>query len=831
MLGKKLGKYEILQWLGGGRFGDVYLARDEILDQNFALKVARPREFEMAMLKTEARLLCALNHPHIVRFHNVDIIEGQAVLILEYVAGRSLREIIRTGGIEIDLIIGIARQAADALGYAHGQGVWHRDLKPENILLTGDHEIKIADFGLARFARSRLPEEGAAGTPLYMPPEAWAGRYEERSDIWGLGVVLYELLTGEPPFLDDDLARLRKKIAKGSFIVPSLVRAGIPGDLEDLVAACLRTDIAARPSADEVGAALTRYGRGVAAAAGFMPPDQENTGFDLSPDQAQAIADLDRQILLLGQAGCGKTTTLIQGIIKLIGSGVRPDEILAVTFTNKAARDIKERLKKLRSVPEAELWLGTCHNLALKILRRDAERIDQPADFTILDPKTIMSRSGLGTGRHRDRAVLQFIEGLKAKGQGPADYLPDNDWEASCLDVYRRYEEYCQEHEVMDYDDLIRFAVRLLEEHADRRKYYQDRFRHIFLDELQDFNPAQYRLVTLLVRDSCFFTGDPDQAIYGWRGAERELVYRVVRDFPDTTTITLNRSFRVPQAMFEAAGRLLKRTTPVIPNPDPGDVYVYAASSEADEGKYVAAEIGNLRTEGYRFQDIAVLFRINALSRIYEEGLTRAGIPYALISGAGWRDRANLKPIFDYLDLLAEAGPDNGPQEVAVLKGGPDPKAVEAMYQRHAAAAGQRAVRDLIEDIAALVPFPDEDLKALRSWIGGLTDLTIRQFLNELKLMEELDVVNWHQDEVKLLTMHGAKGLEFPAVFVTDLTEDIIPLAKSALSARDLEEERRLCYVAITRAQRKLFLVYPKSRRGRSEVPSRFLLDMFRRDA
>ena len=780
MLGKKLGKYEIQQWLGGGRFGDVYLARDEILDQNFALKIARPRELEMAMLKSEARLLCALNHPQIVHFHNVDIIEGQAVLILEYVAGRSLREIIRIGGIEIDRIADIARQTADALGYAHRQGVWHRDLKPENILLTGDQKIKIADFGLARFARSRLTEEGAAGTPLYMPPEAWDGKYAERSDIWSFGVIIYELLTGEPPFLDDDLGRLRKKIAKGSFILPSLARAGIPGYLEDLVTTCLRTDGDSRPSAEEISGILSRHGRGVAAGAGFMPPDPEAAAIALSPDQTAAIADLNRRILLLGQAGCGKTTTLIQGIVTLIGSGIMPDEILAVTFANKAARDIKERLKKLRSIPDAELWLGTCHNLALRILRRDAERIDRSCDFIILEPKTIMSLSGITTGRHRDRAVGQFIEGLKAKGLGPADYLPDNDWEASCLDHYRRYDEYCHQHEVMDYDDLIRFAVQLLEEQGDRRKYYQNRFRYIFLDELQDFNPAQYRLVTLLVREPFFFTGDPDQAIYGWRGAERELVYRVTRDFPDTTTITLNRSFRVPQAMFEAAGRLLKRTTPVIPNPEPGDVYVYAASSEVDEGKYVAAEIGNLRTEGYRFQDVAVLFRINALSRIYEEGLTRAGIPYALISGTGWRERTSLKPIFDYLDLLAEAGSNGRSRAAAVLKIRHDPEAVETMYLRHAAEAGRLPVRNLIEEIVALVSFSDEDLRPLRSWLGSLPDLTIRQFQSELKLMEELDVVNWNQDAVKLLSMHGAKGLEFPAVFVTDLTEDIMPLAKSA---------------------------------------------------
>lgn len=831
MLGKKLGKYAIQQWLGGGRFGDVYLARDEILDQNFALKIARPRALEMDMLKSEARLLCALNHPGIVRFYNVDIIDGQAVLVLEYVHGQSLREIIKSGGLEIDRVVEISRQIAEALAYAHNQGVWHRDLKPENILLNEDGDVKIADFGLARFTRDQPDQETAAGTPLYLAPEAWTGCYEDRSDLWSFGVVLYELLTGEPPFMDEDLARLKKKISRGSFVTPSLRRDGFPPHLEDLINACLNVDACSRPAAGAVLAWFNRHNRGVAAEDGYRPPDFGVVDIALTPDQTAAIADLNRQILLLGAAGSGKTATLIQAMVKLVLAGVEPSDLLAVTFTNKAALDIKERLNKMPGMPEAELWIGTCHNLAYKILQRDAARLDLSPDFTILDGRSIIKQMGLATGQYRDRAVLQFIEGLKARGLGPDDYQPDNEWESSCLARYHAYDQYCREHEVLDFDDLIRLAARLLDEHADLRKQYQHRFRYVFLDELQDLNPAQYHLVTRLIREPFFFTGDPDQAIYGWRGAERELVYRVSRDFPGTTVISLNRSFRLPRTILEAAGRLLKRDTPIIPGSETGEVQVYAAASEADEGKYVAGEIKCLRAEGYHFQEIAVLFRTNALARIYVEAFSRAGIPFSSVGSTAGRERSSLKPVFEYLAWLEHPGSDAEAQVQSVLKDVcPSDEAVR-LFRKHRAPDNKPAIREIITDLVAVIKIPAEDLKSLQSWIQGSPGLTIARLLNEMKLMQELDIIDWQQDKVRLLTMHSAKGLEYPAVFVTDLTEEIVPLAKSTLSARDLEEERRLCYVAITRAKKKLFLVYPKIRQGRTETPSRFLRDMFRRDA
>jgi len=839
MLLKKLGKYEILNWVGGGRFGDVYLARDTILEHDFALKIARMRQEDMSMLKGEAKLLAALNHPNIVRFYNVDVIEDKLVLILEFVKGGTLRDVMQEGGIEIDKAVEILRQISRALRYAHEKGILHRDLKPENVMIDGAGTIKIADFGLARFVPSGALVEERVGTPLYMAPETWAGHFDEKSDIWGLGAIGYELLTGVPPFLGDGLEELKKKITRNPPITPGLLRAGIPEASEDLVMKCLDRNPLVRPAAREILEILDRPTQGIRVDPGNVLPQKEITKVGLTAEQNEVLDNLSGPILLLGSAGCGKTTTLAHAVMRLVESGTPLENILITTFTNKAANDIKVRLRGLFHFPEYELWLGTSHGIALRILRRDAERLDLADDFTVTEPKRIFEAAGLQAGRYRSRAVIQFIEGLKAKGVSPEKYYPDSDWEKFCLKIYQQYQDYARPRNILDYDDLILGAVRLLEENPDVRKFYQNRFAYVFLDELQDINPAQYRLVTLLVRENFLFTGDADQAIYGWRGAERELIYKVARDFPETRTYVLSRSFRLPQAILEAANNLMRRPTPAVTNAAPGEVYVYAAKSEEDEVKYAVQEIQNLREEGFAYRDIALLLRLNSLSRNYENGLAKVQIPYSLISGLGFFERAEMKPVFDYLEMLAgqptATGTDN--PEFAVraaalfkLQGKPATTAQE-IFERHRRNRADLKVHNAIADVTRLGSFPEADVRQLLAFAQGYESLKISQFLNELRLVQELDLVNWGKDAVKLLTIHGAKGLEFGAVFVTDMTEDIMPLAKSLASPRDLEEERRLCYVAVTRAQKRLYLLYPKYRFGRVQTPSRFLLEMFRKGA
>jgi DNA helicase-2/ATP-dependent DNA helicase PcrA len=837
---KNLGKYEIIEWLGGGRFGDVFLARDTIIDKDFALKVSRMRREEVAMLKDEARLLASLSHPNIVRFYNIDFIENKFVLVMEYVKGNDLRDVITEGGTGIEYSLKIIKQITDALVYAHGNNVLHRDLKPENILITDEEtasRVKITDFGLAKFIRSGSISASSAGTPIYMAPEAWAGSFSEKSDIWSLGIIFYELLTGIPPFLNDSLEGLKKKIEKNKFITPSVLRHAIPEAIENIVLSMLAVNPKSRPNAQEIMTQITRTDDAVRATAKVQVPRKQAEDLELTPVQEEIIAVLEQSILVLGQAGCGKTTTLTYAATTLVGRGIPANRLLICAFTNKAANDICERLQKTAPLSRHDLWLGTFHTLGFRILRRDAERLDISENFVIKQPKDILAEMRIDVGKHRINAVMKLIETLKAKGISPDTFKPQNAWERSCHKIYVDYQTYKREKDILDYDDLILYAIQLLEENDDLRQYYRGLFDYIFVDELQDINPAQYRLVNLIYSRRIFFTGDEDQAIYSWRGAERELIYRAPKDYPDMRIFHLSKSFRLAQGIIDIANNLMRREATVLPGAHTGEVFVYAAKSEKDEADYAAREIKNICKEDFHYRDIVILCRMNYLARVYEEALAKALIPRALIGGSSFYERAEAKPIIEYLSLLGEMTSGKEDQSTFIARAAnlfkipkKNLRRADAIYEHHFCNIKQLQLHRIIDDIIDLTGMQDESIDELnylsRTYAAG----DILSFLNEIRLIQELDLVNWKKDVVKIMTIHSAKGLEFPVVFVVDLVEDIFPLTRKISSQKEVEEERRLCYVALTRAQKKLYLLYPKWRSGRYQHPSRFLVDMLKMD-
>lgn len=841
MLFKKLGKYEIIGWLGGGRFGDVFLARDTILDRNFALKVSRMRKEEISMLKDEARLLASLNHPHIVRFYNIDFIENKLALVMEYIKGKTLRDAITAGGIDISDAIDLISQILDALMYAHKNNVLHRDLKPENILLMEEHKkqiVKVTDFGLARFIKPGSVSASTAGTPLYMAPEVWSGKYDEKSDIWSVGAMLYELLTGAPPFLADNLNALREKIEKNAFLAPTILRPHIPAEVEDAVVQSLDLNRDSRPTADDLLQKLTERGEAIKIDAYVALPGKETEFFNLTPTQIDVTNAIDGKILLLGQAGCGKTATLTYAIVRLIEKKIPVSKILVCTFTNKAANDIQERLLRLVHFPVYDLWIGTFHTIALRMLRRDAERLDIGDDFSINEPKKVFAEMAVKAGKYRTHAIIKFIEILKARGITPNSFRPNNAWEKLCHKIYTDYQAYLRDNNIMDYDDLILHAVRLLEENEDIRTHYRELFDYIFVDELQDINPAQYRLISLLFKKNIFFTGDEDQSIYGWRGADRTLIYRIPRDYRPVKIFNLTKSFRLSQSVLELANNLMLRELTALPAAESGDILVYAAKSEKDEADYIIKEIKKLVKEQIRFQDIALLYRMNYISRVYEESFIKARIPHTLIGGLSFYERTDIRPLIDYLELLERSCTHNMLDDEAVEKF--TVKAIELLkikkknrahaikiFKYHRNNVTMLSPAHIIEDITSAAQLKGENISELQSLAKRYTPCGVSRFLNEIKLIQELDLADWGKDTVKLMTVHSAKGLEFPVVFVVDLTEDIFPLTKKMASPKEIEEERRLCYVALTRAQKKLYLVYPKWRHGRLQKPSRFLVDMF----
>lgn len=842
MLYKTLGKYEIIDWLGGGRFGDVFLARDTLLDKEFALKVSRMRKQEICMLKDEARLLASLDHPNIVRFYNIDFIEDKLVLIIEYIKGTTLRELITDKGIDSDLCVHIIAHILSALVYAHENKVLHRDLKPENILITkkeDEHMVKVTDFGLARFIKSGSISASTAGTPIYMAPEAWSGNFDEKSDIWSIGAILYELLTGSPPFLADDLNTLKSKIDSGKFLMPTILRPHIPEDIEDAVVKCLSAQPKVRPTARTLHQMLTAKHAAVRAER-FSLPAKEIAKVTLTATQREATEHTEGQVLVLGQSGCGKTTTLTYAVARLIEKGIPLSKILICTFTNKAAQDIKERLAKLVQFSEYDLWIGTFHTLGLRMLRRDAERLDMSEEFTIEEPKKILNEMNIKPGTYRINAIIRFIEILKAHGITPEAFAPQNKWENVCHDVYKKYQAYLKEKNILDYDDLILHAVTLLALHEDIRDTYRMLFDYLFVDELQDINPAQYSLIKMLFKEYIFLTGDEDQAIYGWRGAEREIIYQAPKDFENMKTFCLSKSFRLPQDILEVANNLMLRQTTALPTNESGDIMVYAAKSEKDEADYIVREIQSLHKQGFRYQDMAILYRMNYISRIYEDALIKARMPHTLISGTSFHNRSDIKPLLAYIALLDETGKhkiDSAATDDFIAQS----LSLFSIKQRNAHRASKLFAHHLsnvkalhpsvvIEDVMNAFGLQGENTNELLSFARAYAGGDFLRFLNDIKLIQELDLAEWGKDTVKLMTVHSAKGLEFPVVFVADLIEDVFPLTKKMASRKETEEERRLCYVAVTRAKQKVYLLYPKWRHGRLQKPSRFLVDMFKTD-
>ncbi|BCX87989.1 DNA helicase II/ATP-dependent DNA helicase PcrA [Methylomarinovum tepidoasis] len=626
----------------------------------------------------------------------------------------------------------------------------------------------------------------------------------------------------------------------------------------------------------------------------------------LNDAQREAVSAPLQPVLVLAGAGSGKTRVLVHRLAWLMQvEGMRPHALMAVTFTNKAAREMRGRVEDLLGIDTRGMWLGTFHGLAHRLLRRHAAEAGLPDGFQVLDSddqyrliRRILREMKLDEGRWPPRQIQWYINAQKDEGRRPEHIVAGDLFERQMLDIYQEYERQCRRAGLVDFGELLLRAHELLRDRPSLLEHYRRRFGHVLVDEFQDTNTIQYAWLRLLTetRDNLFVVGDDDQSIYGWRGARVENIRRFQADCPGHRLVRLEQNYRSTGHILDAAnaliahnaGRLGKKLWTAGARGEP--ISVYAAFNDLDEARFVVGRIQQWLESGRRGSEAAILYRSNAQSRLFEEQLLAAGIPYRVYGGLRFFERAEIKSALAYLRLLASRDDDPSFERVVNLPTrGIGPRTLDAVRE-HARAQGLSLWRaaeslcrshdlpararnalgkflqlvDALDAATAALSLPDqvrqvvegtgllahyarekgdqgevrvENLKELvnaaRQFALGHEDedlSPLEAFLANAALEAGETQAGENEDSVQLMTLHAAKGLEFPLVFMVGMEEGLFPSLQSLEDAGRLEEERRLCYVGMTRAMEKLYLTHAECRRlyGRETYPreSRFLREI-----
>ena len=603
----------------------------------------------------------------------------------------------------------------------------------------------------------------------------------------------------------------------------------------------------------------------------------------LNSAQKDAVQTMSGPVLILAGAGSGKTKTLTHRIANLIANGVAPYEILALTFTNKAAREMRERLAKLLDMDNNFSfmpWMGTFHSICVKILRIEADNVGLSQSFVIYDTddrlaliKRAMKELHINDKNIKPRACEAAISKAKNDGEDPDEMLAKAFYpnQKQIAEVYERYEDMRMKADAVDFDDLLVYVAKLFRQRTDIRAKWQRKFRHILIDEYQDTNHIQYEMVKLLVNDerNICCVGDDWQSIYSWRGADFTNILNFERDFPGAKVIKLEQNYRSTQNILDAAQKVITKNVQrsdkeLFTEAGKGaPIEIHGSRDEQDEARYVA---GIIKKSGRPLSDFAVLYRTNAQSQAFERAFMDYQIPYKLVGGVRFYDRKEIRDIVAYLHLIVNPRdiisftrvinvPARGIGEKSVQKilagdiDGLTAKTAKAYLKfteiledlRKKNANGANPA-DLIEELLRRTDYRgylndgdklkaeerNENLTVLTGEAGAYA--TLDEFLADAALMSSADEEAGN-NAVTLMTLHAAKGLEFPIVFLVGMEEGLLPHVRSMdESAEDVEEERRLAYVGMTRAMQELFLTYAQSRfayGGRSyNFPSRFLQDL-----
>jgi len=628
----------------------------------------------------------------------------------------------------------------------------------------------------------------------------------------------------------------------------------------------------------------------------------------LNPEQQKAVKTLDGPLLLMAGAGSGKTRVLTHRIAYLmVEKGVNPYNILAITFTNKAAREMRERIHKMMGGAADDIWISTFHSMCVRILRRDIDRLGFNRNFTILDStdqqsviKSILKDKNMDPKKFDPRAILGTISSAKNELITPEEYAKTagDYFSQKVSDVYEEYQRRLRKNNALDFDDLIMSTITLFIRVPEVLEYYQRKFQYIHVDEYQDTNRAQYMLVKLLAQrfQNLCVVGDSDQSIYRWRGADIANILSFEKDYPNASVILLEQNYRSTKKILLAANMVIQNNMNRKPknlwteNAEGNKIMYYRADSEQGEAQFVIGKIQELLRNGRKLSDIAILYRTNAQSRVIEESFLKSNIDYNIVGGIKFYDRKEIKDVLAYLRLISNPDDDISLQRVinvpkraigstsidkianfatmhdlsmyqaleTIEMIGLSPKAEKAaiefrnLIRNYTHQQEYLSVTELVEEVLDKSGYRemlkaekslesqsrlenlDEFLTVTKSFEESSEDKTLVAFLTDLALVADIDRLDddgqKKTDVVTLMTLHSAKGLEFPVVFLIGMEEGVFPHSRSLMEEMEMEEERRLAYVGITRAEEELFITNAQMRTlfGRTNMnpESRFIKEI-----
>ncbi len=626
----------------------------------------------------------------------------------------------------------------------------------------------------------------------------------------------------------------------------------------------------------------------------------------LNPAQKQAVEHTEGPLLIMAGAGSGKTKVLTCKVANLLAKGVSPWSILAITFTNKAATEMRERVDRMIGEGAKDVWLSTFHSFCARFLRREVEATGMyKRNFVIYDSsdsqvviKDCLKELNLDPKQYAPSSIQNAISNAKNQLMGPKAMARDADnfFQQKMAEVYALYAKKLRTNNAMDFDDLLMVSVLLLEEHEEIRVKYQNRFKYILVDEYQDTNGAQYQLTKILAakHHNLCVVGDADQSIYGWRGADIRNIMDFEEDYPEARTIKLEQNYRSTKNILAAANAVIehninrKKKELWTENATGEKLTIYEARDERDEAEFIATTVMKQKTIfNASYGDMAVLYRTNAQSRVVEETFMRRGIPYTMVGGLKFYDRKEIKDILAYLRViynpldtvsllriinvpkrglgattvakLADFAENNGLTLFDVISSEETLSQIPGItarvkkplelfstfiFQFMRYQANMR-IDDLIEKVLEesgylrelqeeKKPENESRIENLKEFVGVARDFqktednpNLENFLSTLSLVSDIDNADMEDDRITLMTLHSAKGLEFPTVFMVGMEEGLFPHSRTLMDDNEIEEERRTCYVGITRAQRKLYLTCAHQRTiyGKTSMstPSRFL--------